>query len=56
MKCAKHFDWMIAFSGCGAKVEKIKKCLVREDQVDICENLILMCQSLYSRKEINATT
>lgn len=29
---------------------------MRDSQVDICENLILMCQTQYSREGINATT
>lgn len=30
--------------------------LAKVAQVDIGENLILLCQTLYSRKDINATT
>lgn len=39
-----------------AKVEEKKKCLARKDQVDICENLILVCQTPYSREEIKVAT
>lgn len=39
-----------------AKVEKKNNCLQRRVQVDICENLILMCQTLYFSKEIDAST
>lgn len=37
------------------EVEKRNNCLSPADQVDIWENLILMCQTLFSRQEINAT-
>lgn len=37
-----------------AEVGKRNNCLAPADQVDIWENLILMCQTLFSRQEINA--
>lgn len=38
-----------------AEVGKRNNCLAPADQVDIWENLILMCQTVFSRQEINAT-